>query len=269
MRLSGSHVLVTGATGTIGSRLATELARRGARLTLVARTPEPLASLAAALGGHAVPADLTDTSRLPDLLDAAEDHHGPVDVLVHNAAAESAALLTDVGEGEVVHTVALNLVAPLELTRLVLPSMVRRGQGSVVAISSLAAVATFPGLTLYGATKAGLSAAMAGLRLELRGTGVGTTTIELGPVASPMMDRIATEPTSHAAFARARSLRVLPVLDADDVASAVADAVQRDRRHLTLPRRAAPLALLSEAPRTVVRLALTGLRPAHHEAARP
>ena len=48
-------------------------------------------------------------------------------------------------------------------------------------MSSLAAVATFPGLSLYGATKAGLSAAMAGLRLELRGTGVRTTTVESGP----------------------------------------------------------------------------------------
>ncbi|WP_392543789.1 SDR family NAD(P)-dependent oxidoreductase [Oryzobacter telluris] len=268
MRLSGAHVLLTGATGTIGSRLATELAARGARLTLVARTAPDLTALAAPLGAHALPADLTDTDRLPDLLAAAEDHHGPVDVLVHNAAAESAALLTDVRDGEVARTVALNLVAPLELTRLVLPSMLRRGHGHVVAVSSLAAVATFPGLTLYGATKAGLSAAMAGLRLELRGTGIGTTTVELGPVASPMMERIATEPTSAAAFGRARSLGVLPLLDPDDVATAVAEAVDADRRHLTLPRRAAPLAAMSQAPRSVVRLALTGLRPAHHEAAR-
>ena len=189
-------------------------------------------------------------------------------MLVHNAATESAALLTDARDGEVGRTVGLNLVAPLELTRLVLPSMVRRGTGSIVAVSSLAALATFPGLSVYGATKAGLSAAVAGLRLELRGTGVGTTTVELGPVASEMMDRIAAESWTAAAFARARSLGVLPVLDAGDVAHAVADAVEHDRRRLTLPRRAAPLSLLVEAPRAVVRLALTGTRPAAPAAVR-
>ena len=163
---------------------------------------------------------------------------------------------------------ALNLVAPLELTRLVLPSMLGRRQGHVVGLSSLAAVATFPGLSVYGATKAGLSAALAGLRIELRGTGVRTTTVEIGPVDSEMMDRIANQPLAAAAFARARSLRVLPVLDADAVALAVTDAIEGDRARLTLPRRAAPLAALAEAPRAVVRVALTGLRPAARDAVR-
>lgn len=268
MRLTGSHVLLTGATGAIGSRLAAELGRRGARLTLVARRPDPLTALAERVGGTAVPADLTDTAGLPDVLARAEAHHGPVDVLVHNAAVETLGTLAEVRDGEVAHAMALNLVAPLELTRLVLPSMLGRRQGHVVGIASLAAVATFPGLSVYGATKAGLSAALAGLRIELRGTGVRTTTVEIGPVDSEMMDRIATQPLAAAAFARARSLRVLPVLDADAVALVVTDAIEGDRARLTLPRRAAPLAALAEAPRAVVRVALTGLRPAGRDAVR-
>ena len=66
MRLTGSHVLLTGATGTIGSRLATELARRGARLTVVARHVEALTALATRVGGAAVAADLTDTDGFAD-----------------------------------------------------------------------------------------------------------------------------------------------------------------------------------------------------------
>lgn len=259
MRLRGAHVLLTGATGTIGARLAAELAARGARLTLVARTAAPLAALAGRLGAHPVAADLADTSGLPRLLQTAEDAHGPVDVLLHNAAVESAALLAHAPEGALPAAVALNLTAPLELTRLALPAMLARRRGHVVAVSSLAAVATFPGLVPYGASKAGVSAAMAGLRLELRGTGVRTTTVELGPVRSPMMDRIASEPLAAAAFGRARRLGVLPDLDPDDVAPAVARAVEEDRPRLTLPRRAAPLALIAELPRTVVRGALAGV----------
>ena len=113
MRLTGSHVLLTGATGSIGSRLAAELARRGARLTVVARHVDALTALATRVGGAAVPADLTDTARLPELVAAAEAHHGPVDVLVHNAAVETVGTLAEVADGEVADALALNLVAPL------------------------------------------------------------------------------------------------------------------------------------------------------------
>lgn len=268
MRLAGAHVLLTGATGTIGARLAAELARRGARLTLVARTSAPLVALAGPLGAAVVAADLADTVRLPEVLRSAEDAHGPVDVLVHNAATETAGLVAEANPDDVGAIVALNLAAPLELTRLALPTMLARRRGHVVAVSSLAAVATFPGLALYGASKAGLSAAMAGLRLELRGTAVRTTTVELGPVHSPMMDRIRAEALAAASFTRARRLGALPVLDPDVVAPAVVRAVEDDRHRLTLPRRAAPLALLTEAPRAVVRAALTGVRAAQAGTAR-
>ena len=258
MLLRHRHVLLTGATGTIGTQLAEQLAARGARVTLVARTAGPLADLARRTGAHAVPADLTDPDAPRTVQESAEDTAGPVDVVVHNAAVETVGRLDELADGDVERTVALNLTAPLALTRRLLPGMVGRGAGHLVMVSSLAGVATFPGLGVYGATKAGLTHATAALRVELAGTGVGTTVVELGPVASPMMDRARRHPASGFAFARAERLRALRELDPAAVARAVLDAVEAGRPTVRLPRRAAPLAAVAALPRDLVRMVVTG-----------
>jgi NAD(P)-dependent dehydrogenase (short-subunit alcohol dehydrogenase family) len=78
--------------------------------------------------------------------------------------------------------------------------MLARGHGHLVNISSLAGVATFPGLAAYGATKAGLTHLTSGLRADLRGGPVGTLAVELGPVSSAMMGRISGHRPAAAAF---------------------------------------------------------------------
>ncbi|NHA69313.1 SDR family NAD(P)-dependent oxidoreductase [Phycicoccus flavus] len=259
MRLAGAHVVLTGATGSIGSRLAERLAGRGARLTVTARSAEALDELAARTGALAVPADLADEGGPASLLTSAQDRHGPVDVLVHNAAVEVAGRLEELDADGLAAAVALNVRAPLELTRLALPGMRERRRGHLVLVSSLAGVATFPGLTLYGATKAALTQAAAGLSLDLRGSGVGTTLVEIGPVSSTMMSRVRDHPPTAAAFTRAARLRVLRDLDPDEVAGAVVAAVEANRRHVRLPRRAAVLAATAGLPRAVVRTALVGI----------
>jgi short-subunit dehydrogenase len=260
MRVAGTHVLLTGATGDIGRRLATHLSDAAARLTLVARSTQPLEALAADLGAHAVPADLTDRDTLRSLIRDVEQAHGPVDVLVNNAGTETAGHLTDLTADDLENLVALNLLAPVELCRQVLPGMTARGRGHLVNISSLAGVATFPGLATYGATKAGLTHFTSGLRADLRGGPIGTLAVEIGPVSSQMMSRIASHPPTAAAFDRVLGLRALTMLDPDAVARAVVAAVEDDQATLRMPRRAAPLATLAHAPRSVVRLALTGIR---------
>jgi short-subunit dehydrogenase len=260
MRVAGTHVLLTGATGDIGRRLATHLSDAAARLTLVARSTQPLEALAADLGAHAVPADLTDGDTLRSLIRDVEQAHGPVDVLVNNAGTESAGHLTDLTADDLENIVALNLLAPVELCRQVLPGMTARGRGHLVNISSLAGVATFPGLATYGATKAGLTHFTSGLRADLRGGPIGTLAVEIGPVSSQMMSRIASHPPTAAAFDRVLRTRALTMLDPDAVAGAVVAAVEDDQATLRMPRRAAPLATLAHAPRSVVRLALTGIR---------
>ena len=258
MDVDGAHVLLTGATGALGHALALALAGRGARLTLVARGVDALDELARATGGHPVPADLLRPEDRADLVTAAEERLGPVDVLLNNAGVETSAHLVDEDADSLARTVTLNLLAPLDLTRIVLRGMLERDRGTVVNISSLSAVSAVPGMATYAATKAGLSHFTSGLQADLRGTGVRTLLVELGPIGSPMMDRARAHPATDAAFVRLLRTRLLSMTDSDEAAEAVCDALARDRRHLRLPRRAIPYALLTQAPRDLAALALTG-----------
>ncbi len=225
----------------------------------MARSAEPLDELARRFGVRPLPADLTQAGALDDVLTRAEAGAGPVDAIVHNAAVETVGRLDELEAGDVERTVALNLTAPLALTRLALPGMIARGRGHLVLVSSLAGVASFPGLAVYGATKAGLTHAAAGLRLELRHTGVGTTVAELGPVDSAMMDRARRHSATSGSFARVYRLRALRDLDPGAVAAAVLDAVEAGRPVVRLPRRAAPLAAVAGLPRELVRGVLAGV----------
>ena len=267
MRTTGAHVLLTGATGTIGSALAHRLCERGARVTLLARSVGPLADLARATGGTPFEADLCDPDALRGLVERVEAGQGPIDVLVNNDAAETTGLLTDLPAEDLRRTIDLNLTAPLELCRQVLPGMLARGHGHLVNISSLAGVATFPGLAAYGASKAGLTHATSGLRADLRDDPVGTLAVEIGPVASEMRDRIGLHGPSEAAFARVLRARLLTLLDPDDVAGAIVAAIEGGRPHLRLPRRAAPVAAVTGTPRALARIALSGIptRPSAHD----
>ena len=270
MRTSDAHVLLTGATGTIGAALARQLAERGARVTLLARSAGPLEALARETGSAAFPADLGDPGSLAGLVDRVEAGRGPVDVLVNNAAADTTGFLTDLSAEDLRRTIDLNLTAPFELCRQVLPGMLERGRGHLVNISSLSGVATFPGLAVYGASKAGLTHATSGLRADLRDDPVGTLAVEIGPVTSEMMDRIGGHGPSEAAFARVLRARLLTMLDPDDVARRIVSAIEQGRPHLRLPRRAAPLAAVTGMPRAVVRIALFGIpvRPRSHRGQR-
>ncbi|MGL5908811.1 MAG: SDR family NAD(P)-dependent oxidoreductase, partial [Phycicoccus sp.] len=257
MRVDGAHVLITGATGTLGAALAQRFADAGARTTLVARSRDALEQLVTAIGpgAAALPADLTAPRELAGLIARAAAGHGPVDVLVNNAGVETVGHVVDATDDDIADAMALNLTAPAELARQALPGMLDRGRGALVNVSSLAGVATFPGLALYGATKAGLTALTAGLRTELRGTPVTTLAVEIGPVTSPMMTRIGEHPGASASFDRLRRARLLPHLDPDDVARRLLAAVEAGRMHLRLPRRVALLAAVHGAPRAVARVA--------------
>ena len=262
MRVAGAHVLLTGATGVIGRCLALRLARAGSDVTLVARHREPLDELAVATGGRALACDLTDRTALRGLVARAEGAHRPVDVLVNNAAVEVTGHVADLCAEELEGLFMLNLIAPAELCRQVLPGMLGRGRGHLVNISSMAGVATFPGLAAYGASKAGLTHLTSGLRADLRGQAVGTLAVELGPVRSEMMGRISGHAPAAAAFGRVLGARLLTMLDPDVVAHRVVAAIDDDLHHLRMPRRAAPLAALTDLPRGVVRAVLTGIPPA-------
>jgi uncharacterized protein len=260
MELSGRRVLITGASRGIGQTLAERFTAAGARVALVARSEAAIKELASDLGGTAHPADLGDRDQVDGLIARIEADGGPVDVLVNNAGVDAVGHLLGSSAEEVETSYRVNLLTPVELCRQVLPGMLERGRGHVVNVSSLSGTAVFPGLVVYSSAKAGLTHFTAGLRADLRGTPVGTTVVELGPVPTDMLGNTASYSPTADSFRRLYRLRLLVDVPRETVADDVVDAVRAGRRHVRHPRRAAAFALFGEAPRRTVELLLTGVR---------
>jgi short-subunit dehydrogenase len=178
-------VLLTGATGGIGQAIARALDERGARVVLTARRTEQLEQIAAALGGRpeVLPADLADARDAAALAERV----GAVDVIVANAALPASGPIDDFSPEEIDRALDVNLRAPIQLTRALLPHMVERGSGHVVLVSSLAGKVASVGSSLYSATKFGLRGFAAGLREDLHGTGVGVTVVFPGFISDAGM----------------------------------------------------------------------------------
>jgi short-subunit dehydrogenase len=259
MKLSGARFVVTGASRGIGARLATQLAERGARVALVARSGEAIAGLAGELGGDAYPADLADPSTIEPLVRAIETD-GPINVLVNNAGIDLTGAFVDLEPQRIRELIAVNLVAPMLLCRAVIPTMRVRGSGHIMNVSSLAGTNALPGLAPYSTSKAGLSHFTAALRAECKGTGITTTLAEIGPVESSMMESLHGHPATERALARLRLLQLAVELDMDDVVSALVSGIEHERRHVRLPKRNALFPILTEAPRRMTELLLTGVR---------
>ena len=260
MEIAGAHVLVTGASRGVGASIAALTAERGGTPTLVARSADVLHARAEELSGHALPCDLAEPDSRAGLVARAEAQAGrPVDVLVNCAGVAEVGGMLEVSPEQLHRVFQVNLAAPAELVRQVLPSMVARGSGHLVTVSSGFSTVTGPGLTPYAGSKAGLSHFHAGVRLELRGTGVGVTLVEPGPVRTAMWSEIEQHRLTRAAVGRLLTLRLTRLVQPEEVAVRVLDAVAAGRTHVVPPLRMAPVLALDWAPRRVADLVLTGL----------
>jgi short-subunit dehydrogenase len=173
MRISGSRALVTGASGGLGHAIARELSARGAELVLTGRRSEVLGELGEELQARALSADLSEAREVGRLVDEA----GRVDILIANAALPASGRLETYTEREIERALQVNLLAPIALAHALAPAMVARGQGHLVFISSLAGKAATAGAPLYNASKHGLRGFASSLRIDLRASGVGVSTV--------------------------------------------------------------------------------------------
>ncbi|MEO5722836.1 MAG: SDR family NAD(P)-dependent oxidoreductase [Ilumatobacteraceae bacterium] len=260
MEIRGRHILITGASRGIGAAIARELAQRGARLTLVARSTGPLSAVADEVGGSAVVADLMDRAQLDGLLDRVEKVNGPIDVLVNNAGIEHTKNFLDTDATEIDDVALLNFVVPLQLCRVVLPGMVQRERGHIVNISSMASTGGFPGLSVYAGTKAGLSQFTRIVRQDLKNTPIRLTAVEIGPVPTELFDNIRYQPTIDC-FARLRKIQLMPNVAATSVAIGVANGIEKGKRAVWLPRRAFLFPMLVGLPQRIVEPLIRGIGP--------
>jgi short-subunit dehydrogenase len=173
MELAGRTVLVTGATGGLGQAIARAFSARGATLILTGRRTEVLEPLAAELGGRVIAVDLAEAPEVDRLLAEA----GDVDVLVANAALPASGRVEDFSVNDIDRALAVNLRAPIVMSRELAPKMAARGGGHIVLISSLSGKAATGGSALYSATKYGLRGFGLGLREDWRDQGVGVSTV--------------------------------------------------------------------------------------------
>jgi uncharacterized protein len=183
LAVAGAHVVVTGASRGIGAGLAMELARRGAQVTVVARSAGPLAEVARVTGGNAVPADLGSAADIDGLVSRIEAAHGPVDMLINNAGLMSDGHLLKFSwaEHEMVNRVMA--LVPAELIYRLLPGMLQRGWGQVINAASAAGfMPSTPFNTFYGPIKNYLVVLTRTLAAEYGGAGVTFTAACPGPV---------------------------------------------------------------------------------------
>ncbi len=186
-------VLVTGAGSGLGRQLAANLASEGAAIAAIDLKADLLAALAAELPGRRVAwavADVTDRATLYNAVVKVSKELGPIDVLIANAGIgiENSALAFRAPDFEA--QVRVNLVGVANSVEAVLPAMIERRRGHLVAISSLASYRGLPKMLGYCASKAGVNSLMEGLRIELSPLGIDVSTICPYWIRTPLTENI-------------------------------------------------------------------------------
>jgi len=182
--IRGKFALITGASRGIGRTIVRALADEGMNLVLTARHLSALEQTETEARERGVlacciAADLLEPSDVAMLVERAEAESDGIAVLINNAGVEHASSYESVAVGKITDVVSLNLLAPMILSRLLLPHMIRRGEGHIVNISSLAGLVGTPYEEAYAASKHGLVGFSRSLRVSLRSDGhrVGVSVI--------------------------------------------------------------------------------------------
>ena len=170
--LDGRVAIVTGASRGIGLGIAEELVRRGARVCITARKPEPLAEAVAGLGGPdvaiAVPGKADDAGHQAEAVATTIEAFGRLDMLVNNAGINPVfGPIADVDLAAAAKILAVNVLAPLAWTKLARDSWMGEHGGSVVNVASVAGLRPSPGIGTYGVSKAALIRLTTELAVEL------------------------------------------------------------------------------------------------------
>jgi NAD(P)-dependent dehydrogenase (short-subunit alcohol dehydrogenase family) len=173
---------ITGASSGFGRAMTERLLERGDRVAATARKPERLSDLAEKYGDRLWTAalDVTDTATLRAVVEKAFADLGRIDVIVSNAGYGTYGAAEEFTDEAIEAQIATNLLAPVQLTRAVLPHLRAQGGGRIVQLSSAGGQAVFPGGNLYHATKWGIEGFFESVIMEVAPFGIGITLVEPG-----------------------------------------------------------------------------------------
>jgi short-subunit dehydrogenase len=219
-------VMITGASSGIGRGLALELARRGARVGLIARRADLLDELVReveAVGSKATaaPADVQDASSLKAAAEKIEADLGPIDILIANAGIGATRHAAEIDAAEFAKVVNVNVIGVANSVAAVMPSMVARKSGQLVAISSLAAYRGLPKSAAYCGSKAAVSVFFESLRLDLASLGIAVTIIHPGFIKTPLT--------------AGRNAKLPFFLELDDACNRMVDAIEKRKKRFSFP----------------------------------
>ena len=224
-------VIVTGGSEGVGAASARLFADAGANLLLVARTKKKLEAIADELRDRTrveiMAMDVADADACANLVKKAEYDFGRIDVVVNNAGYHARGSVATVQADELARMVDVNLRAPIVLTRLALPLLMRSDAAAIINVGSLAGRAPVPGSATYGATKAGLKSFTYALAEELRETNVKVAVVSPGPIDTGfIMDDLDT--VSDLTMSQ-------PLSTAEEVAQAILDLCGNRIREQSMP----------------------------------
>jgi NAD(P)-dependent dehydrogenase (short-subunit alcohol dehydrogenase family) len=182
--MSAQTWFVTGASSGIGRAVTEQLLERGHRVAATARTPDRLADLAERYGARLWTAalDVTDTVSLRAVVERAFAELGRIDVIFSNAGRGAFGAAEELTDEAINAQIALNLTAPVQLTRAVLPHLRAQGGGRIIQTSSVGGQITTPGGSLYHSSKWAVEGFFESIIGEVAPFGVGITIVEPGLV---------------------------------------------------------------------------------------
>lgn len=219
-------VMITGASSGIGKGLALEIAARGAHLGLLARRENLLNEIvdearAKNVKAIAATADVRDAKAVRGAADRFREELGPIDVLIANAGIGTADHALQLAPEHAAEVIGINVLGAVNSVSAVAPEMVARGQGRLVAISSLAAYRGLPKSAAYCASKAALTAYFESVRIDLRNTGVGVTIIYPGFIKT--------------AITRGRVAKMPYLMELDDAVKKIVSAIEKEKKTYAFP----------------------------------
>ncbi|HET9478777.1 MAG TPA: SDR family NAD(P)-dependent oxidoreductase [Pyrinomonadaceae bacterium] len=218
--------MITGASSGIGKGLALEIAARGGRLGLLARREDVLNEIVNQIRSRngtaiAVAADVRDARAVRAAADRIRAELAPIDVMIANAGIGTTKHASQLNPDEVAEVINVNVIGAVNSVSAVVPEMVERGSGQLVAISSLAGYRGLAKSAAYCASKAALSSFFESLRIDLHDTGVTVTIIHPGFIKTPLT--------------AGRGAKMPYLMELDDAVKKIVSAIEKGKKSYAFP----------------------------------